>query len=80
MTNNSNGSEGQVADGSTSVRLVTARIFRWISFAFLGLCTFTAQAAGEWIEDFPNVTAVARAVSGALTRATNSYALLAGGG
>jgi len=63
MTTNSSGYDGRAADGSTSVRLVTAQIFRWISFAFLALCTFTAQAAGEWIEEFPNVTVVARAVS-----------------
>ncbi len=63
MTKNSNGFDGRGADGSTPVRLATAKIFRWISFAFLGLCTLTAQAAGEWIEEFPNVTVVARAVS-----------------
>lgn len=63
MIKNSTSSGGRRQDGSTGLRSTIAKISRWIGFAFLGLLTFSAHAAGEWIDEFPNVPLVAHAVS-----------------
>lgn len=73
MTSNAIRPAQENANASAPASRVTKQLMRWVSSALLGLSPATALADGDWIDEFPNVTVVAHAVSDQLKADTANW-------